>query len=149
MTWHKVPRLKVAAESVKRLRSGLRALFRKGRGRNLKRFIEEELSPRLRGWIQYFRLAEVKILFEELDEWLRRKLRCVIWRQWKRPRTRFKRLQAASLNPERARKSAWNGRGAWWNAGTSHMNEAFRKAYFDSLGLVSLQAELRKLNLTT
>ena len=148
MTWHHVPRLKVALESVKRMKEKVRQLFRGGRGRNVGRFIREELSPLLRGWVQYFRLSEVKGLFEELDGWLRRKLRCILWRQWKRGRTRQKRLTMAGLDPERARHSAWNRRGAWWNAGASHMNEAYPKRFFDSLGLVSLLEEVRRLPVT-
>lgn len=143
MTWHKLPRLKVAKESVKRIKEKVRHLFRAGRGRNVGRFIREELTPLLRGWVQYFRWSEVKGIFEELDGWLRRRLRCILWRQWKRGRTRQKRLVKAGLDPERAKKSAWNGRGAWWNAGASHMNEAYPKRFFDSLGLVSLLEEVR------
>jgi RNA-directed DNA polymerase len=148
MTWHKMPRLKVSKESVKRLKKQVRQYFCAGRGRNVGRFIRESLSPLLRGWAQYFRWSEVKGLFEELDGWLRRKLRCILWRQWKRGRTRQKCLTKASLDPERARKSAWNGRGAWWNAGASHMNEAYPKRFFDSLGLVSLLEEMRRLDVT-
>jgi hypothetical protein len=47
-------------------------------------------------------------------------------------------LIAFGLSEERARKSAFNGRGAWWNSGASHMNDALRKKYFDYLGLVNL-----------
>jgi len=147
-TWHKAPRLKVAKESVKRMKAKVRQLFCAGRGRNVERFIREDLSPLLRGWVQYFRLSEIKGLFEELDGWLRRKLRCILWRQWKRGRTRQKRLIKAGLEPERARNSAWNGRGAWWNAGASHMNEAYPKRFFDSLGLVSLLEEVRRFEMT-
>ncbi|MFH1652952.1 MAG: group II intron reverse transcriptase/maturase [Pseudomonadota bacterium] len=142
MTRNRTPRLKVAKESVKRMKDKVKKLFRAGRGRNLGRFIREELSPVLRGWAQYFRMTEVKGILEELDGWLRRKLRCILWRQWKRGRTRYKRLIAAGLAPERARRSAWNGRGAWWNSGASHMNEAYPKRFFDSLGLVSLLKEV-------
>jgi len=140
MTWHRSPRLKIAAESVKRMKEKVRQLFRAGRGRNVERFIREELNPYLRGWAGYFRRSEVTGILEELDGWLRRKLRCILWRQWKRGRTRYARLIAAGLVPERARQSAWNGRGAWWNAGASHMNEARPIRFFDALGLVSLRA---------
>lgn len=147
MTWHKRPRLKVATESVKRMREKVKQLFREGRGRNLERFIREELNPLLRGWAQYFRLTKVKGVLEDMDGWLRRKLRCILWRQWKRGRTRYKRFIAAGFDPERARQCAWNGRGAWWNAGASHMNEAYPKRFFDSLGLVSLLEEIRCLGI--
>ena len=69
----------------------LKELFRIGRGRNLAKFITE-LIPVLRGWVNYFRLVEVKCVFEELDGWIRRKLRCILWRQWKRSLTRAKNL---------------------------------------------------------
>jgi RNA-directed DNA polymerase len=144
MTWHKQPRLKVADASVDRLKAKVRVIFREGRGRSLSQVIKE-LNQLLRGWIQYFRLAETKGIFENLDKWLRHKLRCQIWRQWKRTFTRAKNLMKRGLGELRAWKSATNGRGAWWNAKASHMNEAFPKSYFDRFGLVSLLDQLRQL----
>jgi len=144
MTWHKQPRLKVAPESIRRLKAKVRTIFREGRGRSLPQVIKD-LNQLLRGWIGYFRLAEVKGICEELDGWLRRKLRCLLWRQWKRPFTRAKNLMKRGLEKLRAWKSATNGRGAWWNGGASHLNEAFPKSYFDWLGLISLLDQLRKL----
>jgi len=137
MTWHKRPRLRVAPSSVHRLKAGLKSAFRKGRGRNLARFIEE-LTLTLRGWINYFRLSEVKGIFEQLDGWIRRRVRCIIWRQWKRSYARAKGLIKRGLGESRAWESTTNGRGPWWNSGASHMNQAFPKKFFDRLGLVSL-----------
>ena len=105
--------------------------------RNLGKTIDA-LNPVLRGWMSYFRLTEVRGVLQELDGWIRRKLRCLLWRQWKRPATRNRKLQAAGLNEMRAWKSAGNGRGPWWNAGASHMKVTHPKSYFDALGLVSL-----------
>ena len=137
MTWHKRPRLKVAPSSIKRLKMVLKKLFRQGRGQNLGKFIES-LKPTLRGWINYFRLSEVKGIFEELDGWIRRRLRCIIWRQWKRSYTRAKGLMKRGIGEARAWQSATNGRGPWYNSKASHMNHAFAKKFFDQLGLVSL-----------
>jgi RNA-directed DNA polymerase len=148
MTWHRQPRLKVAPTSLVRFKNKVREVLRGGRGRNLKRVIED-LTPRLRGWVNYFRLSEVKGVFEELDGWIRRKLRCMLWRQWKRNYTRAKNLMKRGLGKERAFKSATNGRGPWWNAGASHMNEAFPKRFFDGLGLVSMLSHLRQLQYTS
>jgi RNA-directed DNA polymerase len=131
------PRLKVAPESEARLKAKLKELFRRGRGRSLQRVIGE-MKPSLAGWMNYFSLARVRNIFERLDEWIRRRLRVILWRQWKRPYTRAKRLMARGLPEEQAWKSACNGRGPWWNAGAVHMNLAFPKAFFDRLGLVSL-----------
>lgn len=132
------PRIRVPKETLKKFRLKLKVLFRQGRGRNLSRFTREDLNPVLRGWLQYFGLAEVKGYAEELDGWIRRRLRCVLWRQWKRGRTRYKQLRRRGMDEKRARACAFNGRGAWWNSGASHMNDAFRKRYFDNVGLFSL-----------
>ena len=147
LTWHHQSRLKVAASSVQRLKEKLREIFRHGRGRKLARLIEAELTPLLRGWMNYFRLAEVKGIFEELDSWIRRKLRGLIWRRWKRPYTRAKSLMRRGLAKGQALKSAMNGRGPWWNAGASHMNAAFPKSYFDRCGLLSLLEQRRRFQL--
>lgn len=136
-TWHKQARLKIAESSLKRLKDKVRAIVVGNALRNLGATINE-LNPVLRGWTSYFRLTEVKGALQDLDGWIRRKLRCLLWRQWKRPATRNKRLQTRGLDERRAWKSASNGRGPWWNAGASHMNAAYPKRAFDALGLVSL-----------
>ncbi len=73
MTMHMQPRLKVARQSIVRLKHKLKGHFRRGRGQSVLRLIEE-LTPVLRGWMTYFRLAEAKGIFDELDSWIRRKL---------------------------------------------------------------------------
>jgi len=143
-TFHKRCRIKVAPKSVRCFRSHLKDLFRMGRGRNLRRFIQEDLNPVLRGWINYFILSETKGFAEELDQWVRRRLRLILWRQWKRPWTRFKKLMQGGIPEQRAAMSAFNGRGAWFNSGASHMNRAFTKRYFDSFCLFSLLDQLHQ-----
>lgn len=138
VTWHKLTRLKIADNSLKRLKDKVRDIVVGNASRNLQQTVDV-LNPVLRGWISYFRLTEVKGVLQDLDGWIRRKLRCLLWRQWKRPATRNKKLQRRGLDAKRAWKSASNGRGAWWNAGASHMNAAYPKRYFDQMGLVSLQ----------
>lgn len=148
-TMHKATKLRVPPKSVKRIRAHIKTLCRQGRGRNLWRFINEDLNPVLRGWIQYFRLADVKGFAQDLDQWIRRRLRCILWRQWKRRWTRFKRLVSRGLDIVQARRSAFNGRGPWWNAGASHMNAAYQKRDFDGIGLVSLLDTLLKFRIVT
>jgi RNA-directed DNA polymerase len=144
VTVHKEPKLKVSAQSVKRLKDKLRPILRAGRGRSLVR-VCRELGPALRGWVAYYRLSDVKAAFEALDEWLRRKLRCIVWRQWRRARTCFKELCRAGLDQKRAAASAYNGHGPWWNAGASHMNQALPTRTLRALGLLSLLEEHRRL----
>jgi group II intron reverse transcriptase/maturase len=144
LTWHKAPRLRIAPTSLKRLEDKTRAVLKGARGRSLTTVITE-LNPILRGWMAYFKLTETKKALEELDGWLRHKLRCLLWRQWKRPYTRARNLMKAGLTEERAFRSAFNQRGPWWNSGASHMNQAFPKSFFDRLGLVSLLDTMRRL----
>lgn len=137
MTWHKKPKLKIAPQSRKRFVEKIRKTMREVRSRSLKQVIER-LNPVLRGWVVYFRLTEVKGVLEELDGWIRRKLRTLLWRQWKRVYRRARNLMKAGISKERAWKSATNGHGPWWNGGASHMNQAYPKSWFDRMGLVSL-----------
>jgi RNA-directed DNA polymerase len=144
VTWHKVTRLRIAPFSLERLEERIRTLFKGARGRSLSNVIHE-LNPILRGWAAYFKLTETKRGLEELDGWIRRKLRCILWRQWKRPYTRASNLMKSGLSEKRAWCSACNQRGPWWNAGASHMNAAFPKSFFDRLGLVGLLDTVRRL----
>ena len=136
-TRHKESRVKIAAQSVSRFKDKIREMTTRHCSRSINETIHV-MTPVLRGWISYFRLTKVKGVLEELDGWIRRKLRCLLWRQWKRVYTRARNLMKAGLTEERAWWSATNQRGAWWNAGASHMNQAFRKGWFDKMGLVSL-----------
>jgi RNA-directed DNA polymerase len=144
VTPHLRAKLKVAPESVKRAKARIREIVRRGRGRSLAR-VTREVSVFLRGWVHYFRLSGVKAAFEELDMWIRRKLRCILWRQWKRPRTRVRKLAERGIGRQRARASAYNGRGPWWNAGASHMNAAVPTRWLTQQGLLSLIGEHRRL----
>lgn len=137
MTMHYKPKLKVSPESVKRLKGELREILRRGRGRKLTRVITE-ITEKITGWANYYKLSQVKNVFEELDQWIRRKLRCILWRQWKKPKTRAKKMIQQGLEKERAWQSAMNGRGPWWNAGASHMNACVPAKMLHAQGLVSL-----------
>lgn len=144
LTWHERPKLRIAPRSLARFSDKVRAALRGARGRSLRATIEA-LNPLLRGWMNYFRLTQTKQALEWLDGWVRRKLRCLLWRQGKRVYTRARHLIRRGLTRERAWRSAVNGRGPWWNAGAPHMNAAYPKSYFDALGLASLLDTQRRL----
>ncbi|HDS1764652.1 MULTISPECIES: group II intron reverse transcriptase/maturase [Pseudomonadaceae] len=148
MSWHQQPRLRVATMSLGRVRDRLRALLRSVRARKMATVIER-INPVLRGWAGYFKLSQSKGPVVELDGWVRHKLRCVIWRQWKRPSTRARNLMRLGLGEERACKSAFNGRGPWWNSGAPHMNQALPKKLWDRLGLVSILDTINRLSRMT
>lgn len=137
-TWGEHPKIRVPAESVKRFKTKAKQILRRGRGRNVGRLIKEDINPLIRGWINYFKLTETKRFAEEMDGWIRRKLRNILWRQWKTPQTRYKNMLKLGLSEERAKLSSNNGQGAWWNSGQQHMNACLKKRYFDKIGLISM-----------
>ena len=77
VTWHKAPKLKIAPPSLQRREGKIRDVLQGARGRRLTKVIDE-LNPILRGWMAYFKLTETKKVLEEIDVWIRRKLRCIL-----------------------------------------------------------------------
>lgn len=137
VTVHQQARIRIAPESIARLRAKVKDLCRQGRGQSLPHLITV-LNPVLRGWMNYFSLSQSRRPIEELDAWVRRRLRNIIWRQWKRPKTRESKMRSLGLDAHRAWKSSVNGRGPWWNAGAKHMIAAMPPRRFAHMGLVSL-----------
>jgi hypothetical protein len=122
-TWHREAKRKIAEPSRARFAEKVRPALRAGRGRSLKRVIED-LNPLLRGWVSYFRRTAVQGVLQELDGWIRHKLRTLRWRPWKRNHTGAENLMRAGLSAARAWRSATNGRGPCCNGGAAHMHAA-------------------------
>lgn len=135
--------LTIAPERERRLKAKSRPLLKMGRGRKISQTLAH-LAPKIRGWASYYKLCDAKAAFERFDEWLRRRIRAIHWRQWKRSKTRVKEMLKRGIDYERARKSASNGRGPWWNAGASHMNQTIDTRRLRALGYVSLLEEFQR-----
>ena len=105
-----------------------------------------DVTPLLRGWVAYFKLAEVKGVFEQLDQWLRRKLRRILWKQWRQWRTRMRELTRRGIAPARARQTAVSGYGPWRSAGMRTMNRAVPTAELREWGLSNLFQEHQRLS---
>jgi RNA-directed DNA polymerase len=117
-------KLTIAAPSIARFKAAVREALRGARGRSLATTIRR-LNPKLAGWMACFRLTETKRALEDLDGWIRRKLRCLLWRQWKRVYTRARRLIARGLDRPRAWQSATNGRA---RGGTRRLPTCMRRS---------------------
>ena len=85
VTDHRSPRLKPAPSSVNRAKARIREITQTGRGRNILKVIQE-ITQYLRGWFGYFRLSTVKQPFDLLDQWIRRRVRKILWEQWALPK---------------------------------------------------------------
>jgi RNA-directed DNA polymerase len=142
------PRLKPAPQSVHRAKDRLRQMTHRGRGRHI-RVVIEEVNRFTRGWIGYCRLASGKAPFDMLDQWIRRRLRKILWEQWRTPKSRCRKLIARGLEVQRARKATATGLGAWWNAGASHMHAAVNNRVLASWGLLNLLDQHRVMQRST
>ena len=130
-------RLGIAPHSLERVKQRIRAITRRKRGVSLDEMIQE-LNAYLSGWITYFRYAACKTHLQRLDEWIRRKLRCVRLKQCKVPKALLNFLYRAGVPKRSAWELAGSGRGWWRKCGCPQANQAMSKAWFKTLGLVSL-----------
>ncbi len=94
------------------------------------------INTYVRGWTGYFGLADTPSVFNELDMWLRRRLRQARWKQWKRIRTRVRMLQSLGIPKQKAYEWANTRRGSWRISGSAPLNRAMPDAYWRSLGLI-------------
>jgi len=134
-------KVRIAPKSLMRLREKVRELTSKTGGRSLDETIEN-LSKYLRGWYGYFRLAQTPTTFENLDPWIRRRLRCLCWKQWKTPKRRYSMLVTRGVSKETAAltTSAARRHGTWHLSMTPGLSWALRPDYLRSLGLFSLSS---------
>ena len=98
----------------------------------------EELGRYLRGWIGYFGQSQTPSVLQSLEEWTRRRLRSVIWKQWKRGSVRFAELQKRGVHYDLAARTAGSAHGPWRLANSPALAIALPNAYFDSLGIPRL-----------
>ena len=141
-------RTSVPEVTLKRFRVRMKELFHIGRGRHVARFIRETLNPVIRGWYQYFHLGASRGQIQTLDYWIRRHLRCIIWRQWKRPSTRVKKPRSLGISHDKAYVGN-NRRGPWRNAGLPQLKQALSPGYFRKQGLFSLIEAFDRLRITS
>lgn len=132
-------RLGLAPKSLTRLKDRLRQITRRNRGIALERMIAE-VNSLVTGWVTYFRHAACKEALREIDEWLRRKLRCVRLKQCKRTKAIADFLMKHGATARNAWRVALSGKGWWRLAGSPPVHAAMTLQWFATLGLVSLQA---------
>ncbi len=136
------PRRRIAPAALLRVKEKIRAITTRKRGNTLEQIIGE-LKSYLRGWLNYFGFCETPTPLRDLEQWLRRKLRCLIWKRWKRGTTRYKRLREMGLSHRQAQLGAGNGsRGPWRMSGSPPLHSALSIAYFRSLGLPELRCSV-------
>lgn len=139
-TKDKEPKRIVVHESrIKRLKDKIKGITKGMRGGNLAEGIRKKLMPITRGWANYFGISGNLGIFENLDGWIRRKIRDILWRQWKKPRTRYKRLVALGLKENTAKKTAYSRKGPWRMARTPGMHKAVSNGVIEAMGYIPMR----------
>lgn len=131
------PKRRIAPQAVKRFKERVRELTSRTRGISIER-MAKELAMYLRGWVGYFGKCETPSVLQSLEEWTRRRLRSVIWKQWKRGTVRFAELRKRGVNSQFAATTAGSAHGPWHLANSKALALALPNAYFDSLGIPRL-----------
>jgi RNA-directed DNA polymerase len=128
---------RVAPKALLRCKQRVRELTRRTRGISLEQ-MTKELASYLRGWKSYFGYCQTPSVLRGLDQWIRRRMRSLIWKQWKRSLVRFARLRQRNIGPDLAAQTAGSPHGPWRIANSPALSLAFPIASFDALGLPRL-----------
>src|SRR6201996_1768984 len=131
------PRRRIAEKALARFKDRVRDLTRRHRGVSLQRMITD-LNPLLRGWAGYFGFSQLREL-ESLDGWTRRRLRCVVWVQWKTRGRRYKELKRLRVSEKVASAAIFSPKGPWRLSSSSALHRAFTNKRFKAHGLVAME----------
>ena len=137
------PAIRVAPAALQRAKDRFRQLTWRWRGQSMEATLER-LNEYARGWAGYFALAETKSPFEELDEWVRRRLRAILWHQWKKPKARARNMIRLGAPADKAWEWAYTNKKAWRISRSAPLQRTLDNAYWRAQGLVSL-AEIQRL----
>jgi RNA-directed DNA polymerase len=131
------PKRRIAPKALFRCKQRIRELTRRTRGIRLEQ-MTKELTSYLRGWKGYFGFSQTPSVLQKLEAWMRRRLRTVIWKPWKRSKVRYVRLRQRNIGHDLAAPTAGRPHGPWRLANSPALQSALPLAYFDSCGLPRL-----------
>ena len=131
------PKRLIAPKALVRFKARIRAITRRAKGVSINATVDE-LARYMRGWCGYFGFCETPEVLVQLTRWVRMRLRCALWRQWKTARRRSAVLIALGVSPALARNTAGSPHGPWRLSRSKALSIGLSNAYFRSLGLPSL-----------
>ena len=131
------PRRRIAPQALARFKSRVQELTQRTRGASLGQIVKE-LSGYLVGWRGYFGFCETPSVLRALDQWLRRRLRAIVWKQWRRGPTHFAELRRRGVGRDLAAQSAGSPHGPWRLSNSPALAIALPNAFLGSLGLPAL-----------
>jgi RNA-directed DNA polymerase len=136
------PKRRIAPEAMMRMKRRVRKITQRSRGRSLEQIVEE-LSIYLRGWRGYFGICETPTTLRDADRWIRRRLRSLIWKQWRHSHKRFTELGQRGVSRELALQTVGSPHGPWRLSNSPALAIAMGNNFFKSLGLIPLLNEAK------
>ncbi len=136
-TMNKDPKVRIASQSMKKVKMRIREITSRKKPLSMEQRIKE-LNQYLTGWGGYFVLADTPSVFQELDSWIRRRLRMCLWKQWKKPKTKVKRLLSLGIPKDKALEWGNTRKGYWRTACSPILHRSLDNQYWNSNGLKSL-----------
>jgi RNA-directed DNA polymerase len=133
-TSERKPRRRIAPKAIVRFKERIREQTYRTRGIRLTQMVKE-IATYLRGWLGYFGDCQTPSVLQSLESWLRRRLRSMVWKQWKRGRKRFRELRKRGVGKDLAAQTAGSPHGPWRIANSPALSIALPNAYFAELGL--------------
>jgi group II intron reverse transcriptase/maturase len=140
-------KIRVDPKAVKRFKDRIRALTSRRWSVSMPYRIDR-LNTFIRGWMSYFRIADLSRRLRELDKWVHRRMRQIRWKEWKRYSAKRRNLRQLGIPDRNAREWAVSSKGYWRIAGSAVLQRALPNSYWDDLGLLGLQATWRRLTTT-
>jgi len=134
---NKDPKVRIASQSMKKVKMRIREITSRKKPLSMEQRIKE-LNQYLTGWGGYFVLADTPSVFQELDSWIRRRLRMCLWKQWKKPKTKVKRLLSLGIPKDKALEWGNTRKGYWRTACSPILHRSLDNQYWNSNGLKSL-----------
>jgi len=134
---NKEPKVRVAEQSLQKAKAKIREITSRKKPMKMEERIKK-LNQYVTGWGGYFSLADTPSIFKEMDKWIRRRLRMCLWKQWKNPKTKVKRLISLGMPKDKAFEWGNTRKGYWRSAGSPILQRALDNQYWESNGLKSL-----------
>jgi RNA-directed DNA polymerase len=115
----------------------LKQITKRSRGVSLDKVLNE-IKMSMRGWINYYGIAQIKTFLTRTNEWLRRRIRMYIWKQWKKPKARIKALMKLGVTKDKAKRISYSRKGYWRLARTLQVQNALSNKRLEARGLLNL-----------
>ena len=137
-------KIRIHPKSVDKMRNKIKEYTSRNNGWS-NEYRKCKLKRYIQGWVNYFKIADIKTLLKRTDEWMRRRIRMIYWKQWKKIRTKYKMLKHFGINEDKAWRYANTRKGSWRISKSNIMNYSLDNKTIEELGYLFLSKYYRQV----